>query len=58
MEKSVDSVHASWTMASGRSTGDPHGGADGKPLESGQDGVPARQCSPEAARKGKGDVGD
>jgi hypothetical protein len=28
MEKSVDSVHASWTTASGRSTVDPHGGAD------------------------------
>jgi hypothetical protein len=30
MEKSVDSVHASWTIASGRSTVDPHGGADGE----------------------------
>jgi hypothetical protein len=26
----VDSVHASWTIASGRSTVDPHGGADGE----------------------------
>jgi hypothetical protein len=28
--KSVDSVHASWTTASGRSTVDPHGGVDGE----------------------------
>jgi hypothetical protein len=26
----VDSVHASWTTASGQSTVDPHGGADGE----------------------------
>jgi hypothetical protein len=26
----VDSVHASWTTASGRSTMDPRGGADGE----------------------------
>jgi hypothetical protein len=30
MEKSVDSVHTSWTTASGRSMLDPHGGADGE----------------------------
>jgi hypothetical protein len=31
--KSVDSVHASWTTASGRSTVDPLGGADGETAE-------------------------
>jgi hypothetical protein len=54
----MDSVHASWTMASGRSTVDPHGGADGKSLVSGRDGAPACQCSPAMAGKGKGGVGD
>jgi hypothetical protein len=38
MEKYVDSVHTSWTTASSQSTVDPHGGTDGKPLESGRDG--------------------
>jgi hypothetical protein len=37
---------------------DPHGGTDGKPLESGRDGTLARKCSPAVAEKGKGDVGD
>jgi hypothetical protein len=58
MEKSLDSVHASWTTASGRSTVDLHGGADRKPPESGRDGAPACQCSPTAAGKGKGGMGD
>jgi hypothetical protein len=30
MEKFVDWVHASWSTALGRSTVDPHGGADGE----------------------------
>jgi hypothetical protein len=58
MEKSVDLVHASWTMASGRSTVDPHGGADRKPLESDRDGASACRCSPAVVGKGKGTVGD
>jgi hypothetical protein len=58
MQKSVDLVHASWTMASVRSTMDLHGGADRKPPESGQDGTPACQCSPVSVGKGKGGVGD
>jgi hypothetical protein len=58
MEKSVDLVHASWTTASGRSMVDPHGGADGKPPESGRDGALACRCSPTAAGKGKGGMGD
>jgi hypothetical protein len=58
MEKSVDSVHASWTAASGGSTVDPHGGTDGKSLESGRDSAPACRCSPVAAGKGKGSMGD
>jgi hypothetical protein len=33
MEKSVDSVHASWTTALGQSMVDPHGGADGETTE-------------------------
>jgi hypothetical protein len=33
--KSLDPVHALWTTGSGQSTVDPHGGADGKPPESG-----------------------
>jgi hypothetical protein len=48
--------HASWTTASGRSTVDPHGGADGKPPENGQGGAPACRCSPVAAGKGNGGV--
>jgi hypothetical protein len=51
MEKSVDSVHASWTTASSRSMVDPHGGADGKPPESGRDGALACRCSPTVAGK-------
>jgi hypothetical protein len=58
MEKSVDSVHASWTTASGQSTVDLHGGAVGKPQESSQDGAPLCRCSPAAAGMGKGGVGD
>jgi hypothetical protein len=37
---------------------DPHGGADGKPPESGRGGAPACRCSPVAARKGNGGVGN
>jgi hypothetical protein len=58
MEKCVDLVHASWTTASGRSTVDPHSGADRRPLERGRDGAPACRCSPAVAGKGKGGVGD
>jgi hypothetical protein len=58
MEKFADSVHALWTTASGRSTVDPHGSADGKPSEGGRDGTPNCRCSPGTARKGKGGVGD
>jgi hypothetical protein len=54
----MDSVHASWTTASGRSVVDLHGGADGKPPESSWDGALASRCSPAAAGKGKGGVGD
>jgi hypothetical protein len=39
MEKSMDSVHASWTTVSGWYMVDPHGSADGEPPESGQDGA-------------------
>jgi hypothetical protein len=58
MEKSVDSVHASWTIALGRSTVDPHGRADRKPPESGRDGASACRCSPTTAGKGNGGMGD
>jgi hypothetical protein len=58
MEKSLDLVHASWTTASDPSTVHPHGGAEGKPLESGWDGALACQCSPAAAGEGRGSVGD
>jgi hypothetical protein len=58
MEKTLDSVHASWTTASGRSTVDPHGGEDGKPPKSGRDGALACRCSPTVAGKGKGGMGD
>jgi hypothetical protein len=54
----MDWVHASWTTASGRSTVDLHGGADGKPPESGRDGALACWCSSAAPGKGKGGVGD
>jgi hypothetical protein len=54
----VDSVHASWTTASGQSTVDPYGGADEKPLESSRDGTPACRCSLAETEKGKGGVGD
>jgi hypothetical protein len=53
----LDPVHASWTTSSGRSTVDPHGGADGKPPESGRRGAPACRCSPVAAGKGNGGHG-
>jgi hypothetical protein len=54
----MDPVHASWTTALGRCTVDPHGGADGKPPESGRGGAPACRCSPVVARKGNGGVGN
>jgi hypothetical protein len=54
----VDSVHASWTAASGWSTVDLHGGAERKPLKSGRDGAPACRSSLTAAGKGKGGMAD
>jgi hypothetical protein len=54
--KSLDSVHASWTTASGRSTVDLHGGMDGKPPESDRGGALACRCSLVAAGKGNGGV--
>jgi hypothetical protein len=58
MEKSLDSVHALWTTALGRSMVDPHGRADEKPLKSGWDGTPACWCSLAVAGKGKSCMGD
>jgi hypothetical protein len=54
----MDSVHASWTTASGWSTVDPHGGANGKLPESGWDGAPSCRYSPAVAGMAKDGVGD
>jgi hypothetical protein len=56
MQKLVDLVHAPWTTASGRCTGDPHGSVDGKSPKNGRGGDPACRCSPVAAGKGNSGV--